>query len=1156
MINPNGCVEFPLTVFGGLNSELRETDLPPGLSPSCSDVAFLPGEVFTRPSFKRYSTLGTTAQIVYTASFLKPDGTVVQLVFDANGGIFANGVKVGTTQAANRFKTCAAFGKTFIATSDGVHGADVPLQYTKEGWLDRVSQDGPGGGVSLANYPIPQASLVAGSAGAGITITSATPIDPQQVQVGDDSPDPDSGYRPPRFETYYTALEVVTTSAHGLSVGQLVVIAGNTEYNFASAVVDSVVNSTTFLLDFFGQSSFTGTGGTVTPQAPLLARSGNTVTAQTASANNLRVGYRVNVSGIAPMAVGGGIASIVIDNANYPGVATITTEQPHGLTSGVNVQLSGVNPVDVGGGITNWAVVSGVQTCTTASPHGLQPGASIFERTGGTTLDPSAVVSVPSATTFTFNTPAANTSGTSGDVQLVFPLSTTPENNVFTVAETPTPTTFQIPFSYVDGTWTSGALSFAWNGSFYVSAVQSATQFQYQQTGPDAVLASGSGIVTPQSQIAPGQRQCVCIFQTRTGFLTAPSPTVTYTAAGQQYLLVTNIPIGPANVVARILAFTGANGADFFYLPAAPSLNGQVIGTSTVINDNTTTSAIFDFSDDALFASIAIDQPGNDLFRQVVLGPCLGFHAYAGRLFAWGERNKVQAFWNMGFEGGVQASAANVPLGWTVTGSGTLTAGDYGLAWTPNAAATISQNAYQDRFGQAILQPNTSYLFRAWTAHDVTATLSSASTGFTATATVTASGASGQAAFSQPTPAVLPSDLTLTLSSSGAYAMDELEIIYANDPYVKTVRASYVGNPEAFDSVTGILGPASDPNPVQGMEERRDVLMLLTSGPHGSLYETEDTASREPNNWSVRHVAAECGLMSVWGTAKFEDWFCWASDTGLRIYDGGTVDKMSQEVQTLWDAINPVARQLTVLANDPYTRRLYVSAATGTATVHNALYVLDYRELNTAAALTNAGSLRISMQGKMITTDLTRKWAAWVATMNYCGLITQPSGAAVMAFCGGNGVSLSGSAHSTVYTLAEGVIDGNDDDYGPFWSTSTYHTYFFVTPEEAQQKDLGTHRLLHNSVTLNVSGVGSVFVTPHLNATGNTGKVTRAVAVSSTRDREFGLRDQAERISYQISCQPAGTQPAPSGSPAGFSVSLLTLAVKTNPYSPVAGWNK
>lgn len=803
-------------MFGGNNLDMQPTDVPQGLSVGNSDCAFLPGSVFTRPSLKEFSTLGASGQVVYAASFLKPDGTVSQLNFTRDGRMFQDGVIFGNTTSGGRFFTCNAFGKTYIANSDGFHGADVPLQLTPEGFLDRVSQDGPGGAPVATND----------------TIT-----------------------------------------------------------------------------------------GPVTP----------------------------------------------------------------GVTVGIH--------------------------------------------------------------------------------------------------------------------------------------------------------------------------QLVVIFQTRTGYLTAPSPIGTYTATGGLRVFV-EVPIGPPNVVARIVAFTGAGGGNFFYLPVAPQLNGVTYGTSTVINDNTSNGTWFNFSDESLFAGTAIDIPGNNLFNLQVLGPCMGFFSYASRLFAWGERNKVQNFRNMGFEGGSFAVSISNPTGWTVTGTGGALSqfGDYGIAWT-STSATISQSGYQDSFGIAIIQPNTQYTYRGWVRGNSIATLSSLSTGFSISATIAdLNGGFRETVFSGKTPATIPSDLILTIS--GAATVDEIEIIYTLNPYILTAKVSYVNNPESFDGVTGIIGPEGDPHPVLGMEERKDVLCLLTAGPQGSLYETEDTPSGEPATWSVRRIASQCGLISLWGVTKFEDWFAWASDTGLRMFDGSNVEKVSQEIQPWWNGIQPQAQQFTVIANDPYTRRLYVAACQESFTFPDSMYVMDYRDLNTSASLANAGTLHVGYTGKVVTTDLTRKWSKWTMTINYMGLLLAGAGTSFMAFCGGNG-GLATSTNSAVYSLNEGTIDGIDAFYGPFWQNSHYPTYFFISAEEAEQKQLGVNRLQHQFMSMNCTGVGSVFVVPNLDRIGNTGRPTRALAVSETMDRdlEFGLNLSAERISYDVRCQPAGPQPAPATSPAGFKISSLTLAVQTNPFSPIRGKN-
>jgi hypothetical protein len=1175
--NVAGAVEIPLTTFGGENTELDPTDLPQGLSPAAPDVAFAPGRVFTRPSLQRLDTLGSNSQIVYGSSFTQRNGTVSQMRFDSLGGMYADGVKIGQTAPGNRFHTASVFGKIYIAISDGLHGADVPLQWDGTN-LDRVSQDGPGAGPTIANFVVAPVALAAGVTAAPVPLSYCNPINPVPVRVSDGSPSGyygtpgyGSSYSPPTYVTYYTSIQYTTASAHGLTPGNAFAVAGDSRYNSAASTVLTVIDALNFTASFYGQDNSTGIGGTVTSQAPALARSAQIVTANTATAHGLRAGYKFTIANISALVES--ILSVVIDTDAQPGVATVTTSQTHGLVPGTVIQITGVGTAPVGGSLTNYVIDShGSISVTTSSPHRLVAGETIVLALGSGTPTAVVVSAVLGANSFSVITGLGAASGSSGSITLPFALTTN-----YTVATVLTPTSFQVASTFFTGSWSGGLVSIPWAGTFYVSSVISSTSFTYSQNGPDAAIANTSASITPVGQVAPGQRKCVVVFQTRSGYVTQPGPAVKFTASGGQYVFLTNIPIGPPNVVARILAFTGANGGEYYYLPVDPQLNGGLVGTSTVIADNTSTSAILDFSDQSLYAGIDIGPKyaaGNNLFNQEVLGPCLGFYPYASRLFAWGERNKVQNFLNMGFEGGIlpftgsifiwsgTIPTSNAPLGWNSTGTSYLTPiADYGLGWQPSGSASISQSAYLDQYGVPILQPNVQYTFRCWARGPFIATLSSASTGFVVVASVTGAGTFGSTDFTGKTPLTIPPDLLLTITGAGV--VDEVEIIYTVNPYRSAARASYVNNPEAFDGVTGIIGPALDPQPIMGMEERRDVLSILTFGPNGSLYESENSSSGEPASWSLRHVASKCGLISVWAKTAFEDWFIWASDTGIRIYDGGGVDKISQEQQTWWDSIAPGYRQLTFIANDPLTRRFYIGAVTGTATAVNSFYAVDYRELNSAGALSSSGPVHVSnYSGKVITTDLTRKWSPWSLSMNFCGMVTLASGGSVMAFYGGIGGSLSNAGYSATYTLVEGQQTGVDADYGAFWQNSYYTTYFYISPEDAMQKQLGMHRLLHTFLTMNITGTGAVFVAPHLDRIGNFGRTSRAVAVNTTlpRDLEFGLNLSAERIAYRVGCQPiAGVVPsavAPSPTAqAGFVLSEMVVAVKTNPFSPIRGKN-
>ena len=167
---------------------------------------------------------------------------------------------------------------------------------------------------------------------------------------------------------------------------------------------------------------------------------------------------------------------------------------------------------------------------------------------------------------------------------------------------------------------TPGVLSIAASGVIPNALMASATQFgreymafsdglmgqdlprQYDDTNFDRVSQVGPAEGPAVSDfaaignISPGVHQCSVIFVTRQGYWTAPSPPVSWTAAGAKKVSVTNIPTGPSNVVQRLLAFTASGGATFYQVPA-----------TMTINDNTTTSLVVDFSDTILLSGVSMD---------------------------------------------------------------------------------------------------------------------------------------------------------------------------------------------------------------------------------------------------------------------------------------------------------------------------------------------------------------------------------------------------------------------------------------------------------------------------------------------------------------------------------------------------------------------
>ena len=736
MANAVSSVDVPLSIFGSWNTELSPPDIPEGGSPANNDVVYTPGAVATRPGVNRIfaAAVSSLGPFSYEKSFVTTSGVIKNLYLTkGDGKLWVEDVTNAPGTATLLFQTagatyassCTAQGREYIMLSDGVHGADIPLQYDGT-TLSRLTQDGPGVAPTVQSVALPSSDLTTTSPGS-VAVTTATPIN--LVNIGGID--------------YYTQLDVVT-AANTFVGGEVVELTATTvsAYNGFINYIATIVSSTEFYIPFLqvAAGAPTATGGFAGPFGTTLVRSNNTVTAVTATAHGLQVGFQVQITGVPASTVGTGISSITLNNQDNPGIATVTTSTAHGLLPNNIVNIQGVTGATAGTAITNVAFAGGLVTISTSTSHGLSIGSEVtVAAVTNTTVNGQWVVAtVPSTTTFTYafvSTITAYSAADTGTVTYLWPLaSTDPALNYFTVQTAPSATTFTIQISYTNGTWTGGYASFAWDGIFFVTAILSSTSFQYQQYGPD-IKTTQVGTVTPYGQATPGIHQLRMSWLFASGGISAPSPPVSFVANGGQYLQLNQIPIpSTGDVVGRILQFTGAGGAYYFYIPTPAQVNGLIVSTATQINDITTTSILLDFSDNTLYASTAVSIPGNNLAAQVVLGPAAGTFSYGSRLLAWGERNKVQNLLNMGFAGGHYASPPNgQPLGWNTTAStgGTLTflrlqigtGNDLLAGYLINVVndgtpyGKISQSAYADTFGAPIVLPQMTYSLRLWISH-------------------------------------------------------------------------------------------------------------------------------------------------------------------------------------------------------------------------------------------------------------------------------------------------------------------------------------------------------------------------------------------------------------------------------------------------------
>ena len=399
-------------------------------------------------------------------------------------------------------------------------------------------------------------------------------------------------------------------------------------------------------------------------------------------------------------------------------LATIMVSQPiPNLGAGDNITIAGTTisgyngswnlTGELNGGqmsITNTALASNVATytytVTAGSPVGWQ--ADYVWSLGDRIIDPNGYVqvvttagtsggSIPSFNTAlngttadgsgitamvwtNYGTPGSATAG--GGFQVTVTGCTngsTAANNPFNVTNAQiveaTATTFTVNVNNAD--IASGAETGA-------VAVVNGTLFTFD---PGVLLTSPStgGTIVQQGGLASGTRECVVLFLTEAGLLTQPSPPVEFNlSASAEAVLVSGIPTGPSNVVARVIAFTeagqqGVPGAYFYYIPepvttVSPfNANQKITYTSTVVNNNTQTSATFAFTDDVLLAATEIDIQGANNFNQIELGPSLGVIEYATRLFSWGTKSKITNLLNYSFDGGVAGYVADIPGNTTYT---------------------------------------------------------------------------------------------------------------------------------------------------------------------------------------------------------------------------------------------------------------------------------------------------------------------------------------------------------------------------------------------------------------------------------------------------------------------------------------------------------
>ena len=340
------------------------------------------------------------------------------------------------------------------------------------------------------------------------------------------------------------------------------------------------------------------------------------------------------------------------------------------------------------------------------------------------------------------------------------------------------------------------------------------------------------------------------------------------------------------------------------------------------------------------------------------------------------------------------------------------------------------------------------------------ATISSASSGFTSSVTLNGvniplgsggnpTGGYVEVPFSLAMPETIPTDMLLTLwatSTSGtasiAVPYTEVELIYTEQPYLPNqARMSYAENLSGFDANTGVIGPQDDTSPIMNFGVIRQALYIATGT---GLHETQDNGQTEPSGWTVDQVADNCGAFSIASVARNaqgvgsagKDWMMWSGPDGAQIFVGGKPMKVSQEIQSVWDAIPAADAYQCWVKNYENAKWCFFGVPNGSSMQ---VLVLDYRNIDGADIAQNP-PIHISFTGKMIVSDLTRKWTvwglpAWCGELMYRNTVAQPQ---IVFGC----QNPSGGANAYLLNPAQ----YSDDDFGVI--PASYTTYFFVSHED------------------------------------------------------------------------------------------------------------
>lgn len=679
--------------------------------------------------------------------------------------------------------------------------------------------------------------------------------------------------------------------------------------------------------------------------------------------------------------------------------------------------------------------------------------------------------------------------------------------------------------------------------AFSSNGKAAAYPLQFDDTNLDPIAPCGPGTAPAIAAAGAGSIQAgahsarIC-YLTRTGFLTAPGPPGSFTFSGTTGAQVNNLPIGPSYVVARVIIFTPECSNDYFYLP----------NTFMVVADNTsTTSPIIDFVDGVLVSGVKVlvlDDPQTDRGGLIELPAQASLGMYGGRLVGTGERatftrNRDVGLLNLSFRGGF---FGNAPSGWTELVAGESSAA--AINGVSGGALKITGDGVGQRgciennaFPKAQLPPGVDIYAR------VRAKKSAAATGsvflyFSASGVPAATIAAGYqlnaSALSSSEWRVLEGVVLLasannlsptsTFRVTGGAGADKLnngewialtiELFQVNQGVAPSrARISRAQAIEEFDGLRGFcLVNQNDGQGLVGPGFQIGAYYYFTKD--RSLYAVRDDGFSDPVDWPVNRISQTVGALSAKSVAVGDNWVAIASRAGLYLFNGSSLQKISQQMQPTWDRINMQYRHTVEVKVDVEQRRILVAVPLDGATTP--------------------------------TTTLTFEWDATPTDNDFNRwFIADGAGILTMEWterANGTRVLVMGTDHATGKILL--LDDAAHQDYG--LAIDNRYRFAFVG-------GVGGRRLFDYWIG-NVQGAGSFSVTPispdaSTSTQGGGGGQTAAPAFQTleaapNKDLEYTLDTTAERMAVEVQTNAVD---------AWFGMQKAALFAQDAPYNPTRG---